>query len=202
MPRKPSTSASIRDMALGARRTCWAARCHARPMPHQAGKGIDAIGSRVRCLRKGDPTRRYAAWARTGARVAQHVRGDDKRMGLKDQLENYPQAILTGVMVVVGSLAWTAAENMRVEPRDREIGRLTHQVAAMQHDIRELHAAHDPYRRYIHQLLADKPQRENNLAASHSHFRQWYDTLEWWKMPLWHSFTPPLAFVADYLYVI
>jgi hypothetical protein len=37
-------------------------------------------------------------------------------MGLKDQLENYPQAILTGVMVVVGSLAWTAAENMRVEP--------------------------------------------------------------------------------------
>jgi hypothetical protein len=42
-------------------------------------------------------------------------------MELKEQLENHLIVILAGVIVVAGSIAWTASEKIRVEPRDREV---------------------------------------------------------------------------------
>ena len=102
-------------------------------------------------------------------------------MGLKEQLENHLIIILAGVIVVAGSIAWTASEKIRVEPRDREIAILKQQVADVKQNNCELKAAYDSYRAQIQQLLAKNRQLEKNLAESNGNLKQWYDALEGWK---------------------
>jgi len=72
------------------------------------------------------------------------------------------------------------SESLRVPPRARAIGRRQQHVAALQHDLRELQAAHHTDRQHLQQLLADTPQLEHTLAASNRSLTQCTDTLEGW----------------------